>query len=142
MLELCQINELAKRSVGALSGGQRQRVALARALAPKPRLLLLDEPLAALDPQLRTELRTGLRRLIKDSGVTTLFVTHDQTEALSLADRVALLKAGKLEQFSTPEQLWSHPASEFAARFFGSAAVCKDEKGVTGKRSSYYQGWK
>ena len=128
MLALCRISELADSSVGALSGGQRQRVALARALAIRPRLLLLDEPLAALDPQLRTELRAGLRQLIKDSGVTTLFVTHDQTEALSLADRVALLRAGKLEQVSTPEQLWSQPASEFAACFFGSATVVKTKR--------------
>lgn len=123
MLELCQIDALAQRRIAALSGGQKQRVAVARALAIRPKVLLLDEPLAALDPQLRSELRAGLKLLIRESGVTTLFVTHDQTEALSLADRVAVLSEGKLEQFNTPETLWSRPASTFVARFFGSATV-------------------
>lgn len=123
MLDLCQINELVHRPVTALSGGQRQRVAIARALAVRPRVLLLDEPLAALDPQLRIELRTGLEALLHESGVTTLFVTHDQEEALALADRVAVLRDGSLQQFSAPEQVWSHPANSFVASFFGHAVV-------------------
>lgn len=123
VLELCQIRDLAARPVTALSGGQQQRVAVARALAVRPRVLLLDEPLAALDPQLRLELRTGLERLLRESGVTTLFVTHDQGEALALADRVAVLRKGRLEQFGTPEALWTEPASAFVASFFGHAVV-------------------
>jgi ABC-type Fe3+/spermidine/putrescine transport system ATPase subunit len=123
LLELCQLDALAQRPVSALSGGQRQRVAVARALATQPKVLLLDEPLAALDPQLRHELRAGLKALLRESGVTTLFVTHDQTEALSLADRVAVMRDGRLEQFATPEALWSRPASPFVATFFGSATV-------------------
>lgn len=123
VLGLCQIRELATRPVTALSGGQQQRVAVARALAVRPRVLLLDEPLAALDPQLRLELRTGLAHLLRESGVTTLFVTHDQGEALALADRVAVLREGRLEQFGTPEALWLEPASAFVASFFGQAAV-------------------
>lgn len=123
MLELCQIRELVDRPVTALSGGQRQRVAIARALAVRPRVLLLDEPLAALDPQLRIELRAGLEKLLHDSGVTTLFVTHDQEEALAIADRVAVLRDGRLQQFGTPEEVWNHPANRFVAAFFGHAVV-------------------
>ncbi|MBS3940161.1 MAG: ABC transporter ATP-binding protein [Actinobacteria bacterium] len=123
VLELCRITELAGRSVGDLSGGQRQRVAIARALATKPRLLLLDEPLAALDPQLRRTLRSELARLLRASGVTSLLVTHDQTEALAMADRVAVLQRGTLEQFGSPEQLWNTPANPFVAEFVGSATV-------------------
>ena len=123
VLELCHIAELAKRPVTALSGGQQQRVAVARALAVRPRVLLLDEPLAALDPQLRLELRSGLARLLRESGVTTLFVTHDQGEALALADRVAVLRKGRLEQFGTPEDLWQRPTSAFVASFIGDATI-------------------
>ena len=123
VLELCHIAELAKRPVTALSGGQQQRVAVARALAVRPHVLLLDEPLAALDPQLRLELRSGLERLLRESGVTTLFVTHDQGEALALADKVAVLRRGRLEQFGTPEELWQRPASAFVASFVGDATV-------------------
>ena len=123
MLELCQIVELADRPVTALSGGQRQRVAIARALAVRPRVLLLDEPLAALDPQLRIELRAGLEKLLHDSGVTTLFVTHDQEEALAIADRVAVLRDGRMQQFGAPEEVWNHPANGFVAEFFGHAVV-------------------
>ncbi len=123
VLGLCHISDLADRPVTALSGGQQQRVAVARALAVRPRVLLLDEPLAALDPQLRLELRSGLERLLRESGVTTLFVTHDQGEALALADRVALLRGGRLEQFGSPETLWQAPASAFVASFIGNATV-------------------
>lgn len=125
MLELCRITELASRHVNDLSGGQRQRVAIARALAVDPRLLLLDEPLAALDPQLRQAIRSDLEALLRRSGVTTLFVTHDQSEALSLADRVAVLNGGKLEQYDTPERLWNAPANAFVAEFVGGAVVVR-----------------
>jgi putative spermidine/putrescine transport system ATP-binding protein len=128
MLELCRISELAHRSISSLSGGQRQRVAVARALAVDPQLLLLDEPLAALDPQLRQAIRSDLEELLRSSGVTTLFVTHDQSEALALADRVAVLRAGQLEQFDTPEQLWDAPASRFVAEFVSGAAVVQAQR--------------
>lgn len=128
MLELCHISDLAKRPVRQLSGGQRQRVAVARALAIEPRVLLLDEPLAALDPQLRHDLRHSLKQLIQNSGVTTLFVTHDQSEALSLADRVVLLHQGKVAQFASPQSLWHQPASDFVAQFFGSATIIQSKR--------------
>jgi ABC-type Fe3+/spermidine/putrescine transport system ATPase subunit len=123
MLELCQIPELARRPVSELSGGQRQRVAIARALAPWPRVLLLDEPLGALDPQLRLTLRGNLEALLRESGVTTLFVTHDQGEALAIADRIAVLRDGRIEQYHTPEQLWNRPLNAFVANFLSSAQV-------------------
>lgn len=123
MLELCRITDLADRPVTQLSGGQRQRVAIARALAVSPRVLLLDEPLAALDPQLRTAIRADLQALLRASGVTTLFVTHDQAEALAIADHVVVLRAGCVEQFGTPQTLWQSPANAFVAEFFGGAAV-------------------
>jgi putative spermidine/putrescine transport system ATP-binding protein len=122
-LELCQMTEFAGRYPSALSGGQRQRVAIARALATKPRVLLLDEPLAALDPQLRRSLRTALAALLRDLGVTTVMVTHDQTEALAMADTVAVMRAGRLEQLDSPERLWNNPANAFVAEFVGSATV-------------------
>jgi putative spermidine/putrescine transport system ATP-binding protein len=128
MLDLCRIPELAQRSVADLSGGQRQRVAIARALAIQPDVLLLDEPLAALDPQLRLQLRTDLDILLRDAGITTLFVTHDQDEALALADRVAVLNAGQLVQFDTPETLWQHPTAGFVAEFIGNASVIRSQR--------------
>ncbi|PZO15375.1 MAG: hypothetical protein DCF25_13660 [Leptolyngbya foveolarum] len=123
LLALCQIQALAARSVRDLSGGQRQRVAIARALAVQPDVLLLDEPLAALDPQLRSTLRAGLVSLIRKSGATTLFVTHDQAEALAIADRIVVLQDGCLEQYGTPETLWNRPANSFVAQFLSNAAV-------------------
>lgn len=123
MLRLCRIEELAERSVRALSGGQRQRVAIARALAINPRVLLLDEPLAALDPQLRLAIREDLELLLRESGVTTLFVTHDQSEALALADKVVILKDGQVEQIGTPEQVWNAPCNDFVAQFISNATV-------------------
>ncbi len=123
LLNLCRISELAGRSVRSLSGGQRQRVAIARALASRPRVLLLDEPLAALDPQLRHDLRGRLVELVRASGVTTLFVTHDQAEALAVADRIVVLDAGRVAQVGTPRQLWEMPQNAFVARFLGAAEV-------------------
>lgn len=128
MLDLCQISELARRSVSDLSGGQRQRVAIARALAIQPQVMLLDEPLAALDPQLRLRLRGDLEAILRETGITTIFVTHDQEEALALADRVAVLKAGQLVQFDTPENLWRKPATAFTAAFIGNATVAQTKR--------------
>jgi sulfate transport system ATP-binding protein len=121
LLDLVQLNGYADRYPHKLSGGQRQRMALARALAAQPRVLLLDEPFGALDARVRAELRDWLRRLHDEVHVTTVFVTHDQEEAMEVADRVAVLDKGRLEQVGTPTELYDHPASEFVLRFLGDA---------------------
>ena len=117
LLELVQLGNLGHRYPTQLSGGQRQRVALARALARDPRILLLDEPFGALDAKVRRELRVALRQIHDELGLTSIFVTHDQEEAFALADRVALLNQGKVEQFAPPEQIAQNPASEFVRAF-------------------------
>ncbi|SKA07327.1 sulfate transport system ATP-binding protein [Enhydrobacter aerosaccus] len=121
LLDLVQLNGLGKRRPAQLSGGQRQRVALARALAVEPRVLLLDEPFGALDAQVRRDLRRWLRDIHERTGHTTLFVTHDQEEALELADRVAILNRGRLEQIGTPDDILDRPATAFVAGFVGEA---------------------
>jgi sulfate transport system ATP-binding protein len=121
LLELVQLQGFADRYPSKLSGGQRQRMALARALAAKPRVLLLDEPFGALDARVRAELRDWLRRLHEEVHVTTVFVTHDQEEAMEVADRVAVLDRGRLEQVGAPAELYDLPASEFVLRFVGDA---------------------
>lgn len=121
LLQLVQLEDLGKRHPSQLSGGQRQRVALARALAIEPRMLLLDEPFGALDAQVRRELRRWLRDLHDRAGVTTVFVTHDQEEALDLADRVAILKDGELIQLGSPNEIYEHPATPFVFDFLGQA---------------------
>ncbi|MET0182697.1 MAG: sulfate ABC transporter ATP-binding protein [Caulobacterales bacterium] len=121
LLDLVQLSGLEKRYPSQLSGGQRQRVALARALAIEPQLLLLDEPFGALDAKVRRELRRWLREVHERTGLTTIFVTHDQEEALELADRVALLREGQLEQVGTPEELYHNPQSAFAFEFLGDS---------------------
>lgn len=121
LLRLVQLEDLGKRYPAQLSGGQRQRVALARALAIQPRLLLLDEPFGALDAKVRRELRRWLRHIHDETGVTTVFVTHDQEEALDLADRVAILKDGRIEQVDTPLDLYQQPGSAFVHDFLGGA---------------------
>jgi sulfate transport system ATP-binding protein len=121
LLSLVQLEGLQKRYPAQLSGGQRQRVALARALAIEPRLLLLDEPFGALDAQVRRDLRRWLREVHDRAGVTTVFVTHDQEEALDLADRVAILKDGQLVQLGRPQQLYDDPANAFVYDFLGPA---------------------
>jgi ABC-type Fe3+/spermidine/putrescine transport system ATPase subunit len=113
------LDTYAARKPGQLSGGQRQRVALARALVIRPRLLLFDEPLSNLDALLRDQLRTEIRAVLDQAGITAIFVTHDQSEALALADRIALLRGGQLEQFGTPTDLYDRPATRFAASFIG-----------------------
>jgi sulfate ABC transporter, ATP-binding protein len=132
LLSLVQLEGLEKRYPSQLSGGQRQRVALARALAIEPRLLLLDEPFGALDAQVRRELRRWLRELHERTGVTTVFVTHDQEEALDLADRVAILKDGQLVQLGTPNEVYEHPANPFVFDFLGAA--CRMAGVVAGER--------
>ena len=117
LLNLVQLGGLENRFPSQLSGGQRQRVALARALAIEPRVLLLDEPFGALDAKVRKDLRRWLRELHNRTGHTTLFVTHDQDEAFELADRVAILNKGVIEQLGTPRQILSHPATEFVTDF-------------------------
>ena len=119
LLGLVQLDWLADRFPSQLSGGQRQRIALARALAVEPKVLLLDEPFGALDAKVRKELRRWLRRLHDDLHVTSVFVTHDQEEALEVADRVVLMNAGKVEQIGSPQQVWDHPASPFVYGFLG-----------------------
>jgi len=119
LAELVGLGDLTGRAPNQLSGGQAQRVALARALAPRPELLLLDEPFAALDTQLRVGLRREVAELLRAQGTTSLLVTHDQEEALTLADKVAVLRDGRLEQFGTPEQIYQHPASDWVASFVG-----------------------
>jgi len=121
LLELVQLSGFADRYPSRLSGGQRQRMALARALAAKPRVLLLDEPFGALDARVRAELRDWLRRLHEEVHVTTVFVTHDQEEAMEVADRVAVFDHGRLEQVGAPAELYDAPASEFVLRFVGDA---------------------
>jgi len=119
LLQLVQVPELERRTPAQLSGGQRQRVALARALATNPQLLLLDEPFGALDPLVRKDIRTWLRALHARLGLTSIFVTHDQAEAAEVADRIAILRAGALEQVGTPEALEETPASAFIYSFMG-----------------------
>jgi putative spermidine/putrescine transport system ATP-binding protein len=121
VLELCRLTELADRNVKALSGGQRQRVALARAVAPRPRVLLLDEPLSALDAALREQLRNELASLLRELATTAVFVTHDQSEAMAIADRIAVMSAGRILQIDTPPTLYHAPSQAFVAEFVGGA---------------------
>ncbi|WP_296576455.1 sulfate/molybdate ABC transporter ATP-binding protein [Phreatobacter sp.] len=121
LLDLVQLPGIGKRFPGQLSGGQRQRVALARALAVEPRVLLLDEPFGALDAQVRKDLRRWLRDIHQRTGHTTVFVTHDQEEAVELADRVAILNRGRVEQVGSPDEVLDHPANAFVAGFVGQA---------------------
>ncbi|MBN1220275.1 MAG: ABC transporter ATP-binding protein [Anaerolineae bacterium] len=119
MLNLVGLAGFEERDVNSLSGGERQRVALARSLAPNPRLLMLDEPLGSLDRALRERLMLEIRQILKQVGLTAIYVTHDQTEAFAVADRVIVMNQGRLEQDTTPEQLYCQPATPFVARFLG-----------------------
>jgi sulfate transport system ATP-binding protein len=120
LLRLVQLENMANRYPAQLSGGQRQRIALARALAVEPQVLLLDEPFGALDAQVRAELRRWLRRLHDEIHVTSVFVTHDQEEALEVADRIVVMNRGKVEQAGTPDQVYEHPANPFVLNFLGN----------------------
>jgi sulfate transport system ATP-binding protein len=137
LLRLVQLDSFARMFPDQLSGGQRQRVALARALAVKPKVLLLDEPFSALDAKVRKELRDWLRRIHDELHVTTVLVTHDQEEALEVADRVAILNHGKLEQIGTPQAIYDHPASPFVYNFSGQ---CESLSWAIAGRS--FGGWK
>ncbi|ADU72916.1 ABC transporter ATP-binding protein [Pantoea sp. At-9b] len=119
VLKLVRIDALAERRPGQLSGGQKQRVALARAIVTEPRLLLLDEPLGALDQNLREEMQVEIRKLQKRLGLTTVMVTHDQREAIVLADRIAVMKAGRIEQIGTASEIYDRPRSKYVATFTG-----------------------
>jgi sulfate transport system ATP-binding protein len=123
LLKLVQLDGYAKRFPHQLSGGQRQRVALARALAVQPKVLLLDEPFGALDAKVRLELRRWLRRLHDEAGITSVFVTHDQEEALEVADRVAVMNHGVIEQVGTPDEVYRQPATAFVHQFIGQVNV-------------------
>ncbi|MFJ4219740.1 ABC transporter ATP-binding protein [Curtobacterium luteum] len=120
-LDMVHLADFADRFPHQLSGGQQQRVALARALVTRPRVLLLDEPLSALDAKVRVSLRDEIRRIQSDLGITTVFVTHDQEEALAVSDRIAVMNAGDIEQIGTPEELYSAPTSAFTADFVGQS---------------------
>ncbi|MBX3352474.1 MAG: sulfate/molybdate ABC transporter ATP-binding protein [Phycisphaeraceae bacterium] len=129
LLRLVQLEGLAGRYPHQLSGGQRQRVALARALAVQPRVLLLDEPFGALDAKVRKELRSWLRRLHDDIGITSVFVTHDQDEALEVADEVVVMNKGRIEQVGTPDDVFHHPSTEFVMQFLGEVNTFHAEVG-------------
>lgn len=120
MLQLIGLTGFGKRFPFELSGGQQQRVALARALAPSPRMLLLDEPLSALDAKIRVSLREQIREIQRELGITTVFVTHDQEEALSISDRIVVLSGGRVEQFDRPFEIYNRPATKFVATFVGT----------------------
>jgi len=123
LLELVDLPGMGERSPDQLSGGQQQRVALARALAPGPSVLLLDEPMSALDARLRERLRVQVKQIQSELDITTVYVTHDQEEALSISDRLAVLHAGRVEQVGTPEEVYRQPASRFVASFLGDNNV-------------------
>jgi len=119
MLNLVRMTEMANRKTSEISGGQQQRVALARALAPRPKVLLLDEPLSALDFKLRKDMQLELKRLQSETGITFVFVTHDQEEALTMSDRIAVMNAGQIRQIGGPRDIYDHPAERFVADFIG-----------------------
>ena len=123
ILELVGLAGYERRAVNTLSGGQQQRVAIGRALAIKPDILLLDEPLSSLDEHLRARMRKEIRSMVKTAGVTALYVTHDQDEAMEMADRIIVLRAGRVEQIATPQELSDAPASEYVARFLGYRTI-------------------
>src|SRR5688500_7025401 len=123
LLALVQLEEHRKKYPSQLSGGQQQRVAIARTLAYKPEVLLFDEPFGALDTQTRVHLRREIRSLLRKVNVPSIFITHDQEEALELGDRVAVLNEGRIEQLGTPFEIYSHPATEYVATFLGAADI-------------------
>ena len=127
MLELVQLPGYEKRKPSELSGGQKQRVAIARALINNPRVLLLDEPLGALDLQLRRAMQVELKRLQKKLGITFIYITHDQEEAINMSDRIAVMNHGTFEQIGTPDEIYNHPRTSYVATFVGNANILKGE---------------
>ncbi|MFT4959253.1 MAG: spermidine/putrescine transport system ATP-binding protein [Paracoccaceae bacterium] len=123
MLQLVQMQAMKDRKIAQLSGGQQQRIALARALAPRPKVLLLDEPLSALDSKLRKEMQIELKRLQHETGITFIFVTHDQEEALTMSDNIAVMRNGQVLQVGSPRQIYDHPADHFVADFIGETNI-------------------
>ena len=119
MVSMVQLDEFVHRKPSQMSGGQQQRVALARAMASRPKVLLLDEPLSALDLKLRQEMRSELKRLQRETGITFIFVTHDQEEALSMSDRIAVMSAGRVQQIGSPSEIYENPSNRFVADFIG-----------------------
>ena len=144
MLELVSMTEFADRYPHALSGGQQQRVALARALAPRPSVVLMDEPFASLDSSLRAQMRREVKAILTHTGATTIMVTHDQEEAFSLADRILVMRAGRQEQLNTPDNVYHRPATRFVAEFVGQTdflpAQVQDQQVVTELGTFAYQG--
>jgi putative spermidine/putrescine transport system ATP-binding protein len=144
LLAMVRMTEFARRPIHQLSGGQKQRVALARALAPSPRVLLLDEPLTALDTQLRESLRDELGEVLRHLNMTTILVTHDHSEAMALATRIAVMANGRLEQVGAPEEIYRNPASAFVAGFVGAmrkivGTVIEDRISLGGDGSLFYR---
>ena len=139
MLELVALGGLGERRPAELSGGQRQRVALARALINQPEVLLLDEPLGALDLKLRQQMQTELKALQRKVGITFIYVTHDQEEALGMSDRLAVFNHGRIEQIGTPEAIYEHPATAFVAGFVGASNIVGAEAAerLTGRRQAF-----
>ena len=131
-LDLVQLEALGQRRPHQLSGGQRQRVALARAIVTRPRVLLLDEPLSALDKALRVDMQIELKRIQREVGITTIFVTHDQEEALTMSDRIGILRDGMLIEEGEPEEIYNSPSSEFAATFLGDANILRGQTAAGG----------
>ena len=142
MLALVQMEHLAGRRTDQLSGGQQQRVALARALAPRPKVLLLDEPLSALDLKLRKEMQIELKRLQSETGITFVFVTHDQEEALTMSDRIAVMAAGQILQVGPPREIYTQPARRFVADFIGDINILEADLAASGKEVTLQGGLK
>ena len=140
LLELTSLKGLEKRYPNQLSGGQRQRVAFARALAPNPSLLLLDEPFAAIDAKVRQELRSWLREMIYRVGITSIFVTHDQDEAVEVADQIIVTNKGRIEQIGSPLEIYKHPETPFVSEFIGQSTVIKDYHRFRGFEKGKYHG--
>lgn len=137
MISLVGLSGMENKDIGLLSGGQQQRVALARALALDPKLLLLDEPLSNLDAKLRIRMRQEIKEVQKKLGITMIFVTHDQEEAMSISDKVVVMNEGRIEQIGTPEEIYQNPANRFVADFIGRINLIKTQKGLKGVRPEY-----
>ena len=135
ILEQVEIAALATQSPQDLSGGEQQRVAIARALAPYPRLILLDEPFANLDPSLRDDVRTRVHRIIKEQAMTAIMVTHDHSEAMSVAERIGVVRAGRIEQVGVPSELYRHPRTAFVTGFLGGDSIFRARPREQGRRS-------